>query len=181
PKLIKKIMENKYNSAIGNIIKKVKGFNRAEVSVDLEKLNINLKISSKELRFVYFNVVSILTLKDYLDTLDTIQAVQDLEQEMVLGNTILPLIKVEASGKTPIEFIHIRVDTKPSHLPIFGLKIAKTKDHFSFYMLFMSSLKTEVKYLNVQMRTSGNQYKVDGQSYINLSQYNKKMNTSHKK
>jgi DNA-binding protein Fis len=167
----KKLMEKKFNSAMSSIINKMNSFSvKTTYNIKEKTLNIPKNITKEELRLIYYNVVSILTFSDYLDTVISIEDITKLEQEIVLGNSIFPLIKVEASGDNPVEFIRVSTPKSPPET-VLGLLINKKEEHYVFYIFILSSIKDPKQYLKIQMRTSGDQYKIDGNAYVSEKQF----------
>ena len=171
-----KLFETKYAKSLDSIKNKLSSFGeQAKIKIEgSEYLKVPLSVTSEELRLIYYNIVSIQVFDDYIHTVTDLDDILKIEQALVIGNTTLPLIKIEASGNNPIEFIQIKKIKSPPKDAI-GLLINKTKQHLSFYIFIISSLKQDDKYLKIQMRTSGNQYKIDGQSYISEKEYNNYM------
>lgn len=148
---------------------------------NLPDFKIPNKPNAKEMRFLYFNAVSILTMKEYLETISKVSDFQTVEIEMIYGNTLLPLVKVFTDYQNPIEYLPISNDIKNKieSIPTFGFMFNVTKGgYLSFYIHILSTIHTnEPTYIKIQMRTKGSgQYVVDGQSLINYKQFAKAYN-----
>ena len=140
--------------------------------------------SPKEMRYIYYNAVSVLTLLEYLHSIEEVKDFSKVEIDMIYGNTTLPLIKVYADPEHYIEFLatdpNANLDNFKNNYPIFGLKINQSGDHLSFYLYLLSITKTnEVAYIKIQMRTKQEkQYVVDGQSIITYQKFLKEIQSS---
>ena len=125
------------------------------------------------LRMMHFNNVSLKTLLEFLKDIKKASDIPVIEVELVYGNTSLPLVKLTASAGTvnnPVEFLPKELkNTVSNELPSFGVLINTEKNNYLvFYFFIMSEIKkidNAPAYAKVQMRTSGNQYKVEGNNY----------------
>jgi hypothetical protein len=137
---------------------------------------------SKVLRFLYYNVVSLLIFNDYISKLDDIYKVVLLEFDAKYGNTKLPLIKVDTGMLNPVNYLPFPSEMNEKlQVPVMGVKMNesilkgyKEVTHLSFYIntLSFENSNTEdkdIKYLNIQMRTkSDKQYAADVQGLKTL-------------
>ena len=132
-------------------------------------------------RYIYYNTVSVLTLRDFLKSNKNIEEMQYLEREIIYGNTSLPLIKVIGTDlNNYIEFLPMQKDDKMSgKYPILGVSIVKArglKGHYAIYFHILSTIYIkEPTYIQIQMRTKQvKQYVIDGNITISLDRFMKR-------
>ncbi len=159
-----------------NIINSIKSKLGAGFISSVPKKIIPIPNNPKELRYYYYNLVSLKVLRDYLGDISNISDIEKIETEIVYGNTSLPLVKLD-SEKSSVDFLPFEKPfIKTIKPPTLAVKINTSGEHFSFYIYILSFLKSNfeknnIYYLQIQMRTKGtSQYVIDGNSYKSQEQ-----------